>query len=59
MQVHVTVIWQIIVLQKMLLYYWPVTIVLSVSVANVVSEPQVTEPGKTIIIYYCLLWLLM
>ena len=48
MQVHVTVIWQILVLQKMLLYYWPLTIVLSVSVANVVSEPQVGTSGLTV-----------
>ena len=31
----------------MLLYYWPVTIVLSVSVANVVSEPQVSTSSLT------------
>ena len=33
--------WQIILLQKMLLLFLPVVIVLSVSVADVVSEPQV------------------
>ena len=32
----------------MLLYYWPVTIVLSVSVANVVSEPRVDPSGLTV-----------
>ena len=47
MQVHVTVIWQIIVLQKMLFLFWPVTIVLTVSVADVVSESQVGTSGLT------------
>ena len=48
MEVHVTVIWQIIVLQKMFLLFWPVTIVLSVSVADVVSEPRVDPSGLTV-----------
>ena len=38
---------QIILLQKMLLLFLPVVIVLSVSVADVVSEPQVGTSGLT------------
>ena len=34
------VMWQIILMQKMLFLFWPVTIVLTVSVADVVSESQ-------------------
>ena len=39
--------WQIILLQKMPLLFLPVIIVLSVSVADVVSEPQVGTSGLT------------
>ena len=39
--------WQIILLQKMFLLFLPVVIVLSVSVADVVSEPQVGTSGLT------------
>ena len=41
------VMWQIILMQKMLFLFLPVVIVLSVSVADVVSEPQVGTSGLT------------
>ena len=41
------VMWQNIVLQKMFLLFWPVIIVLSVLVADVVSESQVGTSGLT------------
>ena len=39
--------WKIVALQKMPLLYLPVIIVLSISVANVVSESQVGTSGLT------------
>ena len=39
--------WQIVVLRKMPLLYWSVIIVLSISVASVVSESQVGTSGLT------------
>ena len=40
--------WQIIMWQKMLLLFWLVILLLSVSVADVVSEPQVGTSGLTV-----------
>ena len=42
------VMWQIIVLQKMLLLFWSLINLLSVSVADVVSEPQVGTSHLTV-----------
>ena len=42
------VMWQIIVLQKMLLLFWSLINLLSVSVADVVSEPQVGTSWLTV-----------
>ena len=41
------IMWQIILMQKMLFLFWPVIIVLTVSVADVVSESQVGTSGLT------------
>ena len=40
--------WKVVVLQKMLVLFWPVILLLSVSVANVVSEPQVGTSHLTV-----------
>ena len=41
------VMWQIILMEKMLFLFWPVIIVLTLSVADVVSESQVGTSGLT------------
>ena len=40
--------WKVVVLQKMFLLFWPVILLLSVSVADVVSEPQVGTSHLTV-----------
>ena len=42
------VMWKVLVLQKMLALFWPVILLLSVSVADVVSEPQVGTSHLTV-----------
>ena len=40
--------WKVVVLQKMLALFWPLILLLSVSVTNVVSEPQVGTGHLTV-----------
>ena len=42
------VMWKVTVLQKMFLLFWPLILLLSVSVADVVSESQVGTSGLTV-----------